>query len=146
MPCSDFNRVGTVQAFCFWFVFLFCGCPPIICVMAEVEAFLDLCTKVQLLRIADHYVVGDKRLKENVKAILKANLYDILIPPKPSLVPIHMAEVTPQASLSESKYPFVPVDGITLILGNDLDGERVWACLMIQVNGTCHGAPAYGPG
>lgn len=39
------------------------------------ELFLDGCTKEQLLKIADHYKVeiSDKRLKDTVKSILKAN-------------------------------------------------------------------------
>lgn len=54
------------------------------CIMAELsdfveapsEEFIDECTKEQLLKIAAHYKVDipDKRLKDNVKSILKANL------------------------------------------------------------------------
>ena len=42
------------------------------------EEFLDICTKEQLLQIAEHYDVdvGDKRLKERMKAILKSNLFE----------------------------------------------------------------------
>ncbi len=59
--------------------------------MALVEAFcetpseelLDGCTKEQLLKIADHYSVdiSDKRLKDTVKSILKAKLYEMEILP-----------------------------------------------------------------
>lgn len=55
--------------------------------MAECEAFiaapseeaLEKCTKEQLLKIAEHYsvVVGDKRLKENVKTTLKVKLVEL---------------------------------------------------------------------
>lgn len=42
------------------------------------EDVLDLCTKDQLLKIAEHYKidVGCNVLKERVKAILKSNLFD----------------------------------------------------------------------
>ena len=35
----------------------------------------------QLLKIADHYeiVISDRRLKDTVKSILKANLYDMKV-------------------------------------------------------------------
>lgn len=49
--------------------------------------FLDRGTKVQLLKIADHYDVeiGDKRLKDTVKSILKAILYEMdVLPDKPT--------------------------------------------------------------
>ena len=47
------------------------------------EGFLDGCTKEQLLKIADHYKIeiSDKRLKDTVKAILKANLYEMDVLP-----------------------------------------------------------------
>ena len=55
--------------------------------MADVEDFvgdpseqtLDNFTKDQLLRVAEHYkiAVPDKRLKETIKSILKANLVDM---------------------------------------------------------------------
>ena len=55
--------------------------------MASVDEFvhspsdhlLNQYTKDQLLKIADHYGIdiGDKRLKENIKAILKANLVEV---------------------------------------------------------------------
>lgn len=43
------------------------------------EEFLDQCTRDQLLKIADHYeiTVGDRRLKENARTIIKAYLYDM---------------------------------------------------------------------
>lgn len=39
------------------------------------EAFLDQCTGAQLVKVAEHYeiAVGDKKFKENIKAIIKAN-------------------------------------------------------------------------
>lgn len=45
------------------------------CFASPSEKVLDLCTKEQLLKIADHYDVdvGDKCLKDRVKAILKVN-------------------------------------------------------------------------
>ena len=48
-------------------------------VSAPTEEFLDKCTKDQLLRIADHYKIeiSDKRLKDTVKSILRANLSDM---------------------------------------------------------------------
>ena len=44
---------------------------------------LDGSTKEQLLKFADHYKVeiSDKRLKDTVKSILKANLYEMEILP-----------------------------------------------------------------
>ncbi len=41
--------------------------------------FVEQCTKEQLLKLAEHYdkYVSDRRLKENVKAIVLANLYDL---------------------------------------------------------------------
>lgn len=41
--------------------------------------FVEQCTKEQLLKLAEHYnvYVSDKRLKENVKAFVMANLYDL---------------------------------------------------------------------
>lgn len=44
------------------------------------QGALDECTKEQLLMIAEHYsavVVGDKRLKENIKADIKSKLSKI---------------------------------------------------------------------
>lgn len=40
--------------------------------------FLDKCTKEQLLKVADRYqvVISDKRLKENIKVVLKAKLIE----------------------------------------------------------------------
>ena len=48
-------------------------------VKAPSEALLDKCTREQLLKIADHYQieVGDKRLKDAIRSILKANLADM---------------------------------------------------------------------
>ena len=48
-------------------------------VKAPWEALLDKCTREQLVKIADHYQieVGDKRLKDAVKSILKANLAEM---------------------------------------------------------------------
>ncbi len=42
------------------------------------EDLLNVCTKEQLLKIAEHYEidVGDKHLKDRVKAILKASLFE----------------------------------------------------------------------
>ncbi len=64
-----------------------CGLFSRLCTMAEVaefvkapsEEFLDRCTKEQLLKIADYYEVeiSDKRLKDTVKGILKANLSEM---------------------------------------------------------------------
>ena len=53
------------------------------------ELFLEDCTKDQLLKIADHYeiVISDKRLKDTVKSILKANLQERkVLPGKPGSV------------------------------------------------------------
>jgi len=40
------------------------------------EELLDNCTKEQLIKIAEHYAIeidsNDKKLKENLKAVLKA--------------------------------------------------------------------------
>lgn len=46
---------------------------------APCETLLDQCNRDQLLKIAEHYKisVGDKRLKENVRAIVKANLCEL---------------------------------------------------------------------
>ena len=55
------------------------------------EDFLDQCLREHLVKIAEHYeiVVGDKRLKENVKAILKANLFEMnILKPKPATVSV----------------------------------------------------------
>lgn len=43
---------------------------------APSEDFLDRCTCDHLLRIADHFNldIGDKRNKDSIKAIVKANL------------------------------------------------------------------------
>ena len=48
-------------------------------VSAPSAEFVEQCTKEQLLKLAEHYnmYVLDKRLKENVKAIVMANLYDL---------------------------------------------------------------------
>ena len=48
-------------------------------VKAPSEALLDKCTREQLVKIADHYriEVGDKRLKDTVRSILKANLAEM---------------------------------------------------------------------
>ncbi|KAG7471700.1 hypothetical protein JOB18_048960, partial [Solea senegalensis] len=45
---------------------------------APSEELLDHCSREQLLRIAEHFQleVGDKRMKENIKNIVKANLVD----------------------------------------------------------------------
>ena len=61
--------------FFFFFFFFFAETPS--------EGFLDGCTKWHLLKIADHYKVGigGKRLKDTVKSILKANLYEMEILP-----------------------------------------------------------------
>lgn len=47
------------------------------------ESFLEGCSKERLLKIAEHYriEIGDKRLKDTVKSILKAKLYDMNISP-----------------------------------------------------------------
>lgn len=47
------------------------------------ESFLEGCTKEQLLKIAEHYriEIGNKRPKDTVKSILRANLYDMDILP-----------------------------------------------------------------
>ena len=53
------------------------------------ELFLEDCTKDQLLKIADHYeiVISDKRLKDTVRAILRANLQERkVLPGKPGSV------------------------------------------------------------
>lgn len=54
--------------------------------MADIDLFvsspscksLNKCTKEQLLKVADYYqvVISDKRLKENIKVILKARLIE----------------------------------------------------------------------
>ena len=54
--------------------------------MASVEDFLrtpseeclERCSREQLVEIAEYYEldVGDKRMKENIKAIVKANLFE----------------------------------------------------------------------
>ncbi|XP_043964972.1 uncharacterized protein LOC122826755 [Gambusia affinis] len=48
--------------------------------------FLEQCSREQLVKIAEHYnvCVGDKRLKENVKAILRENLIEMGIFSLPS--------------------------------------------------------------
>lgn len=45
---------------------------------APSETLLDQYNRDQLLKIAEYYKVsvGDKRLKENVRAIIKANLHE----------------------------------------------------------------------
>ncbi|MEQ2192964.1 hypothetical protein XENOCAPTIV_020660 [Xenoophorus captivus] len=50
--------------------------------------FLEQCTREQLVKIAEHckICVGDNRLKENVKAILRENLIKmgvVILSPKP---------------------------------------------------------------
>lgn len=47
------------------------------------DSFLDSCTKEQLLKIADHYKIeiSDKRLKDIIKSILRANVYDMNVLP-----------------------------------------------------------------
>lgn len=42
------------------------------------DHLLSQCTKDQLLKIAEHYDIdiSDKRLRDNIKAILRANLLD----------------------------------------------------------------------
>uniref|UniRef100_A0A3B5QLU2 Gypsy retrotransposon integrase-like protein 1 n=1 Tax=Xiphophorus maculatus TaxID=8083 RepID=A0A3B5QLU2_XIPMA len=49
--------------------------------------FLDLCSREQLVKIAEHFKisVGDKRLKENVKAILRENLIEMGVLSLPSM-------------------------------------------------------------
>ena len=48
-------------------------------VRAPSVEFVEQCTKEQLLKLAEHYTVyvSNKRLKENVKAFVIANLYDL---------------------------------------------------------------------
>lgn len=48
-------------------------------VKALSEGLLDRCTREQLLKIMDHYriEVGDKRLEDVVRSILKTNLADV---------------------------------------------------------------------
>ncbi len=48
---------------------------------APTESFLDECTKDQLVKIADFYKVdvGDRRVKETVKANLKVNLFKMKV-------------------------------------------------------------------
>ncbi|XP_030294105.1 uncharacterized protein LOC115594274 [Sparus aurata] len=48
-------------------------------VKAPAEELLDKCTKEQLLKIAEHYDIdiSDKRLKDTVKSILRANLSEM---------------------------------------------------------------------
>lgn len=62
---------------------------------APSEAFLEQCTRDQSIKIADHYKirVGDKRLKENVRATVKANLYEmkVLTPPQMSPTSTNLA-------------------------------------------------------
>ena len=45
---------------------------------APSEELLEGCSREQLVRIAEHYDldVGDKRMKENIRNIVKANLID----------------------------------------------------------------------
>lgn len=45
---------------------------------APAEEVLDCFTKEQLMKVADHFEmdVGDRRIKDNIKAILKANLFE----------------------------------------------------------------------
>jgi len=48
-------------------------------VAAPSEEALEKCTKEQLLKIAEHYsivVAGDKRIKENIKMTVKAELIE----------------------------------------------------------------------
>ncbi len=47
--------------------------------MASVEEFLECYSREQLVRIAEHFEldVGDKRMKENIRSIVKANLTDL---------------------------------------------------------------------
>lgn len=62
--CIDWSSMANVEEFI--------RCPS--------EESLEQCTKEQLLKIVEHYSldIGDKRLsKENVKAMLKSNLWDM---------------------------------------------------------------------
>ena len=75
-------------------------------VCAPSEALLDQCNRDQLLKIAEHFEisVGDKRLKDNVRAIIKANLYElnVLKPLQESPVVVNLAGANvSQGSLAE---------------------------------------------
>lgn len=65
---------------------------------APSEAFLEQCTRDQLIKLADHYKisVGDRRLKGNVKAIIKANLYEMeVLTPSMSPISTNLAGAVP---------------------------------------------------
>ena len=80
------------------------------------EEWLDLCTKEQLLKIAEHYEIdiGDKRLKDRVKAILKSNLFEIKVLTDPPVGP--------------------PVTALSQMLTSGLTFEQQKELLMIQLD------------
>ena len=70
------------------------------------ETFLGQCTRDPLIKIADHYKIcaGDKRLKLNVKAIVKENVYEmeVLTPAQTSPTSTNLAgTVVSRASLPD---------------------------------------------
>jgi len=68
------------------------------------EGFLDQCTRDQLLKIADHYKisVGDSRLKQNVRSIIRAHLYDMDV-----LTPVRKPHSPSKLALDENVSPGV---------------------------------------
>lgn len=77
------------------------------CFNAPSKMLLDQYNRDQLLKIAEYYkiAVGDKQLKENVRAILKANLqeFKVFVPLEESPVLSDLAGAAfPQDSLPES--------------------------------------------
>lgn len=97
---------------------------------APSEKLLEQCSREQLVKIADHYdiAVGDKRLKENVKVILKENVYDmgVLIPPKKSPSSANRAGAVSQTSLSDLSLNFEQQkEMLRLRMQLELELERV---------------------
>lgn len=69
---------------------------------APSEEFLERCSRDQLLRIAEHYEldVGDKRIKENIKNIIRENLIEAgVIGPKSLVAEVDVLSA-PVAGLS----------------------------------------------
>lgn len=110
-------------------------CVGQLCVMAWVDyfieapskAFLNHCTKDQLLKIADHYKIdaGDKRLKDNVKGIIRANLFDTEVLKPPNLAGVSVKESRADLALNFEQQKEMLILKMQLEKERDLELERL---------------------
>ncbi len=95
---------------------------------APSDEFVEQCTKEQLLKIAELYdiYVSDKRLKENVKAIVRANLYEMGVLKSQTVSPVEgkaAEDVSAQDSCSNVSLIFEQQKEL-LVLRFQLEKER----------------------